>query len=93
MRVLVDAPRDEVLAALQAAFTEAELEQLNIDPVSSSNAAFAPEPRRAEPLTTIALWFASAIGGGIAYDLTKKAATVLVNKFGPTRVKEDGTPS
>lgn len=92
MRVLVDAPRDEVLAVLRTEFSEAELARLNIDTPDASNAAFGSAPRRAEPLTTIALWFASAIAGGIAYDLTKKAATVLVKKFGSTRVTEEGTP-
>ncbi len=89
MKVLVNATEAEIREALAEAFPPDALSSLKIEAAENSSDPLAPEPRRAEPITTgILIWFASTMGGGIVYDLTKKAFTVLALKFGHDRVRE-----
>jgi len=89
MKVLVHASEAEIRTALAEAFDANELKALEIEGAEVDSDPLATEPRRADPITVgVLIWFGSAIGGGVVYDLTKKAYTVLAVKFGHDRVKE-----
>lgn len=89
MKVLVNATEAEIREALAEAFPPEILSSLTIEAAENISDPLAPEPRRADPITIgILIWFASAVGGGVVYDLTKKAFTVLTVKFGHDRVSE-----
>ena len=90
-QIAVEATRDDVIAVLRDGLTAEEFSTLEFGEQSPDDGtSFAPDPRRAEPVTamTILIWVASGMVGNAAYDLTKKAVQVLSAKFGPDNVAE-----
>lgn len=93
MKVLVTAPWDEVEHALSAELSPDEFRMIQMD-VAEQRPLLQPSPRRAEPVTTIALWVGEAVAAGLTYDalkaITLKARDILTRKFGKEKVRTDG---
>ncbi len=92
MQLLVDAPIDEVRAALAERLDADEKGQVSID--QAKRDPFDPD-NRGEALTfgVVVTWVAlSAVGGVIGnatHDGLKKVGSILAAKFGEDRVREE----
>lgn len=89
--IVVRAKPEQVHEALAAILTPAELATLSIQGRDRAKDDFGANPRGEQMLLeTIITFTAHAVTGGVLYDLLKKAAVSLKEKFGKDKV--DGGP-
>ena len=85
----VDAPAESVLDLLRAYLSKEEMSQISVRQYAHNQAGHISTRGDAEIARTVVEFTLTAIAGGVVYDLTKKAARHLVERFGADRVKEE----
>jgi hypothetical protein len=88
--VVVQARPEEVRQALEGILTKDEVDKLTFSARVPGKDDFAPDPRGEQAIVETIITFAvHSVAGGILYDILKRAALALINKYGKDKVKEE----
>jgi len=86
--ITILAPLDEVEELLRSTLSPSERASLQIEAKLSVEESTGPERQgEFETVRVVIEFVASAVAGGIAYDLIKKIAIAAVDRFGKKKVK------